>query len=70
MFQSSRIAVKLIKALIVFSSFITLITTSNQLWMEHGRDLDVESVEGQGTTFTVRLPIGDVGNGHILTCNR
>jgi len=40
LFHPTRIAIKLIKALVIFSSVITLITTSIQLWSEYGRDLD------------------------------
>ena len=36
----NRIAWKLIKALIIFSSLITLVTTGVQLWSEYGRDID------------------------------
>ena len=42
-FPPSRIALKLIRLLIVFSSLITLITTGIQLWSEYGRD--VSSIE-------------------------
>jgi len=36
----NRIAWKLIRALIVFSSLITLVTTATQLWFEYDRDVD------------------------------
>jgi len=36
----NRIAWKLIKALILFSSLVTLVTTGVQLWSEYGRDID------------------------------
>ncbi|MCK5545904.1 MAG: response regulator [Rhodospirillaceae bacterium] len=43
-FQTNRIAWKLIKALIVFSSLITLITTVVQLLLEYDRDIeDIQS---------------------------
>jgi len=36
----NRIAWKLIKMLVVFSSLVTLVTTGVQLWSEYGRDID------------------------------
>lgn len=39
-FHPNRIAWKVIKALVVFSSLLTLCTTALQLWTEYGRDID------------------------------
>jgi signal transduction histidine kinase len=34
------------------------LTTARQLVEQHGGRIDVESEEGRGSTFTVRLPLG------------
>ncbi|MBH3429783.1 hybrid sensor histidine kinase/response regulator [Pseudomonas alkylphenolica] len=36
---------------------------SEQIVLAHGGRIDVQSVEGQGATFTVRLPLGSVQQG-------
>lgn len=40
LFRPNRIAWKLIKGLLIFSSVITLATTAVQLWAEYARDID------------------------------
>jgi len=40
LFRPTQIALKLIKALVIFSTLVALITTSVQLWSEYDRDLD------------------------------
>jgi PAS domain S-box-containing protein len=40
LFHPNRIAWKVIKALVVFSSVLTLLATALQMWMEYGRDID------------------------------
>ena len=31
----------------------------SRIMQEHGSEITVDSAEGEGTTFTIRLPIGE-----------
>ena len=37
------------------------LAVSRSMILEHGGDIDVKSSEGEGTTFTIRLPVGTGG---------